>query len=212
MGTGTFRASQDGAQIVGVGQLVADDDEGGLVPGGGFFQNVVDGHIFMGSGQSDDALVGTGGGHGIQLPPVNGHYHGSRLLGLGGQPLKALVRIALGHEHLVDGAAAFQCLRDGVPAFQLTFCFLLRLGTLGKQIGPAGGILPSLGTAFFIHKGISLHKLLIGIDTGIIAVIPHFLKNYFLKTRGNPGFAPAIHRKFTIPIRILHCLRGKFVI
>ena len=72
---------------MGIGQLVADDDEGCLTPDGGFFQNVVDGHIFVGGSQSDDALMGTGKGHGVQLPAVNAHHHGTGLLCLGGKAL-----------------------------------------------------------------------------------------------------------------------------
>ena len=40
-----------------VGQLIANNDQGSLAPGGSFLQNIVDGGILMGGSQSDDALV-----------------------------------------------------------------------------------------------------------------------------------------------------------
>ena len=87
MGAGAFRGSENRAQIVGIGQLVTDDDEGRFPTGGGLLQNVVDGHIGMGGGQGDDALMGPGEGHGVQLPAVYGHHHGAGFLRLGGKPL-----------------------------------------------------------------------------------------------------------------------------
>ena len=69
MGARAFGAPEDGTQIVGVGQLVADDDQGRFPTGRGFLQNVVNGKIGVGGGQSDHALMGMGEGHGVQLPP-----------------------------------------------------------------------------------------------------------------------------------------------
>ena len=98
--------------------------------------------------------MGTGEGHGVQLPAVYRHNHGTGFLCLGGKALQALVGVAVGDEDLVDGAAAFQSLGDGIPALQLAFNFLIFL-LLGEAIGPAGRRFPSCGTAVFIHNSIS---------------------------------------------------------
>ena len=87
MSARTFGASEDGAQIVGVGQLVADDDQGRFPTGRGLLQNVVNGKIGVGGGQSDHTLMGVGEGHGVQLSPINADNDSPRVLCLGGQTL-----------------------------------------------------------------------------------------------------------------------------
>ena len=107
MGSGTFGAAEDGAQIMGVGELIAHDDQRCLPPGSGLLQDVVNGIIDVGGSQSDHALVSVGEGHGIQLPPVHRHHHGSRLLGLSGQALQAPVNVTGGNKHLINSPTAF---------------------------------------------------------------------------------------------------------
>ena len=158
VGTGALGASEDSAQIMGVGQLIADHQQGSLPTGSGLLQKIVNGVVHMGGSQGDDALMGTGEGHGIQLPAIHRNHHGSGLLGLGSQPLQAPVGISGGDEHLVNGAAAFQGLGNGVAALQLAFHFLGRLGALGKPIRPVLGF-TSLGTAFFVHKCSSISDI-----------------------------------------------------
>ena len=87
MGARAFGAPEDGTQIVGVGQLVADDDQGRFPTGRGFLQDVVNGKIGVGGGQSDHTLMGMGEGHGVQLPPVNADHNCARVLCLCGQTL-----------------------------------------------------------------------------------------------------------------------------
>jgi hypothetical protein len=72
---------------VGVGQLVADDDQRCFPTGRGLLQNVVNGKIGVGGGQSNHTLMGVGEGHGVQLSPVNADNDSPRVLCLGGQTL-----------------------------------------------------------------------------------------------------------------------------
>ena len=155
MGAGALGGAENGPQIVGIRQLVADDNQRILTPGGGLLQNVVDGVIGMGGSQGNHALMAAGVGHQVQLPAVHGNHHGPGLPGLGGQPLQALVRITGGDKELVDGPSRFQRLSNGVAALQLVFVFLHRLGAdrPGIAFGPALEI--ALGTTIGIVHGFS---------------------------------------------------------
>ena len=101
----------------------------------------------MGSSQSDDALMGAGEGHLVQLAAVNGDDDGAGFLSLSGQTLEAAVGVALGDKDLVDGAACLQSLGQGVAAFQLALDFLHDL-TLSEAVGTAGTVIAvaALGT------------------------------------------------------------------
>ncbi len=109
----------------------------------------------MGGGQGDDSLMGVGGRHGVQLPPVHGNHHGACFLGLGGQTLQAPVRIAGSDKEFIDGAAAFQGFLDGVAPLQLPFHFLDAFAPLGETISPAGGGRRTLPRTVFIHNCVS---------------------------------------------------------
>ena len=142
---------------MGIAQLIADDDEGSLSPGGGFFQNVVDGVVGVGGDQGDDTLMGPGGGHLVQLPAVHGNHHGTGFLGFCGKPLQTPVGVTHGHKDLVDGPAYLQGFLQGVAALDLALYFFCRRCPVSEAVGTAGGILPaavivtSVGTAFFVH-------------------------------------------------------------
>ena len=87
MGSGALGAAEDGPQIVRVGQLVANDNQGSFSTAGGLLQDIVNGVVHMGGCLGNHTLVGVGEGHGVQLPPVHRYYHRPGLLGLGGQTL-----------------------------------------------------------------------------------------------------------------------------
>ena len=177
MGTGTFRASHDGAQIVGIAELITDHQKRRFAPGGSLFQKVVNGIVFMGSHQSDNALMGPGYGHLIQLPAVHRYHPRTGFLDLGSQALQALIGIAVGDKHLVDGAAGFQRFGNGVTTLELALNFFHRLGALCKAVGSAVLIL-ALGAAFFIHN-ISAPFVRILTDDTIITAFPGLHNWYF---------------------------------
>ena len=154
MGTGALGRAHDRAQVMGIAEFVTDDDQGIFTPGGCFLQNIVNGEVHMGSGQGNDALMGMGGGHLIQLPAVHGNHHGTGFLGLGCQTLQRPVRITRCHKYLINGAAGAEGFGQGIAALQLTL-YLLHGGTVSKAVGTAGRII-ALRAAFFIHN-VHLH-------------------------------------------------------
>ena len=155
MGAGALGGAENGPQIVGIRQLVADDNQRILTPGGGLLQNVVDGVIGMGGSQGNHALMAAGVGHQVQLPPVHGNHHGPGLPGLGGQTLQALVGITGGDKELVNGAPRLQCFLDGVAALQLVFIFLRRPVAHRPGIAFGSALDFTLGTTIGIVHWIS---------------------------------------------------------
>ena len=73
----------------------------------------------MGGGLGDDALVGAGGAHLVELAPVYLHHRRAGLPGQGGQARQGAVGLSGGHKHLVQGAAAFDGLGDGVSSLEI---------------------------------------------------------------------------------------------
>ena len=148
---------------MGVGQLVADNDQRGFSAAGGFFQNVVNGIVFVGGSQSNHTLVGPGEGHGVQLPAVYRHNDGTGLLGLGGQTLQTFVRIAGGDEKLVNGPPAFQGFGDGIAAFQLALgflCGLLGFASLRAAISAVISIIHIGSSPVTVHKCLKQYSVL----------------------------------------------------
>ena len=117
VGTGALGRADDGPQVVGVADLIADDDEGRLLPLLRQGQNIADLAVFPHTGQGNDPLVGMGLAHKVQLAPVGLHHHNALLPGLGGDVPQGLVHIALGDEDFVNGPAGPQGLNDRVAAF-----------------------------------------------------------------------------------------------
>ena len=115
VGPGALRRADDGPQVVGVAELVADHQQGGLPPGLRRAENVLHRGVFPDGTEGDDALVGVGAAHGVQLPPVRFHHHGPGGAGLGGDVAQGLVRLALLQVDFINGRPGPQGLDDGVP-------------------------------------------------------------------------------------------------
>ena len=117
MGSGAFGGADHGPQVVGVGKLVADHDEGGLTLFPGGIENIVHGGVFPNGGNGDDPLMGVGDGHSVQLPPVAVHDGDALFPGLGGDVAQSGIGLPLGDIYLVNGGARPEGLDDGVAAF-----------------------------------------------------------------------------------------------
>ena len=215
MGTGALGAPHNGTQIVGIAQLVADDDQRVLAPGGGLLQNVIDGEIVVGGSQGNHPLMGAGEGHLIQLAPVNRHDDGTGFLCLGSKPLQSTVGITIGDEDLVDGASGPECLGQGIAALKLVLILFGCLHGLRAAVTVPVGTVEILFTVFLrshcVHpssgKGHTIHNILL--------IVTDFLplhNCYFLRTLENWPFLADIYRKFIVKYRIIHCSRKKNVI
>ena len=79
VGAGTVSAAKDGAQIVGVADLVADEDEGRLAPLRCHGEDVLHRAVFPHGCHRHHALMRPRGTHGAQLPAVGFHHHDTRL-------------------------------------------------------------------------------------------------------------------------------------
>ena len=216
MGPGALGGPQNRAQIMGVRQLVAQDDQRSFTLFTGVSQDVVNGGIFPGSRHVDDALMGVGHAHGVQLPPVHADHHGPRFLGLLGQPLEAVVHLAAGHEHLIDGPAGAKGLLHGVAALQAA---LVLLGLGGRFPAVVPTVLPAveavLPAVIIFSRLHTMHSVSAGFSQNpilrfrvIIADFPPLDNHFFW----NSPFPPGIHRKFTANSGIIHCSRGENVI
>ena len=110
---------------MGVGQLVADHNQGffALIRGDG--QNVLHRGVSLGRRHGDDALVGLGDAHGVQLAVVGFHHHNALLPGLGCDGAERAVRGAPGNVELVDSRSGAQRLCNGVAPFDQRFSAVL---------------------------------------------------------------------------------------
>ena len=102
MGSGAVGRPDDGAQVVGVGNLVAHHQQGLFVLRRRVRQNVLHTDVLPHRRQGDDALVGVGAAHVVQLPPVGLHHHDARRPGLGGDVAQSLVHLTLLDENFID--------------------------------------------------------------------------------------------------------------
>ena len=145
----TFGGADDGAEVMRVGQLVAEDDERRLPFFRGAGEDVVDGGIVVRGDDGDDALVRAGGGELVELAPVGLDDDGPGLLRHGGEARERAVGIALGEIDLVDGAAGRERLGHGVAPFEQVF---RRLG-VGASIAPRLARAAVIVSVFpFFHK------------------------------------------------------------
>ena len=142
MGPGGVGGADHRTQVVGVGELVAHHDEGGLALFPGGVENVVHGGVLPHSGQGDDPLVGVGAAHAVQLAPVGVHYHDALFPGGGGDVAQGGVSLALHQKDLINGDAGAQGFDDRVAAFDDAVVLRLHRG------GAAQG-----GTFVHGHRG-----------------------------------------------------------
>ena len=126
MGAHALGGADDGAQIVGIGDLVTDDDEGVFIPFLGDVQNVLHRAVFLHRAQGHHTLVGVGLAHGVQLPAVGLHHHDALGSGLGGDVPEGLIHLALGDVDLVDGSSGAESLDHGISALDM-FIFQLEV-------------------------------------------------------------------------------------
>ena len=114
VGPGGVGGADHRTQVVGVGDLVAHHQQGGLalVPGG--LKDALHTDVLPDRCQGDDALVGMGAAHGVQLPPVRLHHHHARRPGFGGNMSQGLVRLSLLEVNFVNRLPCPQGLNDGV--------------------------------------------------------------------------------------------------
>ena len=162
MGAGTFRRPQNCAQIMRIGQFIANDDQRCFSPISSFLQNVINGVIHAGCRQSDDTLVGTGSAHHIQFPAIHGNDHRTGFLRLGCQTLQALIRVACCNKHFIQCSAATQSFCQGVSAFQLTLYLFPRLRGFPASVVFSHNDLSFLGNTFentFFHYNRFSYKL-----------------------------------------------------
>ena len=116
MGAGAFGAADYGAEVVRVGNLVADDDEGLLAALGGDVEDVVDAGVLAHGADGDDALVGVGDAHGVELAPVAVGDGDAAVAGQTGDVSEGAVGLAAGDVYFVDGAPGAERLLHRVAA------------------------------------------------------------------------------------------------
>ena len=137
MGPGHLGGTDDCSQIMGIGDAVAQHQPRVLPPLPGQSQHILHAAIGHSGTQGDDALMGAGDAHGIQLPAIDFLGGDTLLPGLGHQMAQGADG-SLGKIDLVDFPAAAQGLGDGVAPLQH-----ILIG------GAGGGFRPSTeGTAF----------------------------------------------------------------
>ena len=105
MGSGGLGGTDDSAQVVGVAELVAHHHQGGLplVPGG--LEDVGHTGVLPHRRHGDDALVGVGDAHGVQLAAVGFHHHNALTPGGGGDVAQGGVGFTLGDIDFIHGGA-----------------------------------------------------------------------------------------------------------
>ena len=116
VGPGALRRTDDGPQVVGVREFVANHQQRRLSLVRRRLENILHRGVFPDRGQGDDALMGMGAAHGVQLPPVGLYHHRSGGASLGSDVPQCPVRLALLEVNFVDCHAGSQRLNDGVPA------------------------------------------------------------------------------------------------
>ena len=134
MGAGALGGAEDGAQIVGVGDLIAHHQQGRFPPLCCRGEDALHRDVLPHGGQSDDALMGVGAGNAVQLAAVGLHHHDARVPGPGGDVAQGLVRLALGNVDLVDGGAHPQGFDHRVAALDDAVGLRVRQGTAALGI------------------------------------------------------------------------------
>ena len=140
VGAGALGGADDCPQVVGVGELVTDHDEGllPLVPGD--LEDVLHRDVLPDGGHGDDPLVGVGAAHLIQLVLVGVGHHDALLPGGGGDVAQGGIHLALHNKDLVDVGPGPEGFDDRVAALD---------DAVGLLVGLAGG---TGITAFFFHN------------------------------------------------------------
>ena len=146
MGPGALRRADDGPQVMGVRQLVADHQQGGLPLVRRRLENVLHAGVLPDGAEGNDPLVGVGAAHGVQLPLVRLHHHRPGGAGLGGDMAQGLVRFALLEVDFINGRPGPQGLDDGVPA-------------LNDAVGLGGGEFALVHREFLPGRGTGLKIL-----------------------------------------------------
>ena len=185
MGPGALRRADYRTQVVGVAELVAYHDQGGLPPVPGGAENVVHAGVLPHGGHGDDALVALGAAHAVQLAPVRLSDHDTLVPGGGGDVAQGGVGLPPGDVDFVDGRPGPEGFDNGVAA--LDEAVGLRL------LGRAAVLVVSHGKISFVRRlRIVYHKLRPG-------------------KRGKGAFPAPIfrHRKFTPPLRRFLVFNGK---
>ena len=111
------RRPDDRPQVVGVGQLVAEDDQGRFPLFLRSLEDVLDRGVFPNGGHGDNPLMGVGTGHLVQLPPVGVDHHHAVGSGSVGDVTQGAVCISLGQINFINGGTGTQCLDDRVASF-----------------------------------------------------------------------------------------------
>ena len=190
----TFRRADDRAQIVRVGQLVADDDQRGLAPVFRVFEDLLDRRVGMRRDHGDHALVRARGRKLVELAPVCFNDGGAGFSRHGGQPRKCAVRLSGSDVKLVDGTACGKRFLYGVAALEHIFCILRRL------LRTADGRAAVVPVPFFLFHSFSSFRCHNNSQYSITASFGNL----------NPNLT--IHRKFTCPPQVLSCKWGMGVI
>ena len=125
-----LRAAYDGAEVVRVRYLVADDDEGRLAPRLSQGEDVVQAGVFADGADRNDALVRLGDAHGVELSAVAVRDAYSALPRQARDVRQGLVRLAAGDIDLVQRAPRAQRLQHRVAALYHLVLELVHAHTL----------------------------------------------------------------------------------
>ena len=157
MGAGALGTSQNRAQIMGVGKIVAEHQQRRFSPGRSLGKDLVNGAVVPGGSLGDHALMGVGKGHGIQLPAIHRNHNGTGFLCLRRKALQSPVGLTVGNKNLINGTPAFQRFLKGVAPFQLAFR-LLRSGGRGPSFIVHGNFISQCVFSDIIADSGTFHK------------------------------------------------------
>ena len=149
-----LRRADDGAEVMRVRQIVAQDDEGRFSPAFRVFEDLIDRGVGVGRDHGDDALMRAGGGELIELAPVGLDDGSSSLLRHGGEAGKGAVGLAGGDIELVDRAAGSERFLHGVAALEHIFCRLRGL------LRAAQGRAAVIAVPFFLFHDLSSFRVI----------------------------------------------------
>jgi hypothetical protein len=135
---GAFRRPDDCAEVVHVGNLVANNDQRRFASVPGNLQNFGDIHIGFYGDKGNHALVRMGNAHGIELSSVRVNNNGTGLSRFGGDMTQRFVRLTLEDINLVDGPPGPEGFDNGVatPISPLRIRQLRPLANLGSSFYP----------------------------------------------------------------------------
>ena len=136
-------------QVVGIGNTVADEQQGLLAALLGQTEDIFYSRVAGSCTQSNDALMGAGDRQAIQLVLIGLLGLNAHLTGAGDQIADGLMRTGRKHD-LVDGASALQCLFDGILALEDQLAlFLAAVITAGRSVVAA---LIAVGTLMIVAE------------------------------------------------------------